>query len=82
MLDYEFQNTVVEEFRFTQELLRRPHVVMKPRVFKDGDSWCCLLGDNIQEGVSGWGPTPEQACLDFDKTWWNGEQAPGSGGGK
>lgn len=37
------------------------------RIYKDGDSWCCLYGENIQEGISGWGEYPYQAALDFRK---------------
>ena len=37
------------------------------KIFKDGDSWCCLYGENIQEGISGWGSNPYQAALDFRK---------------
>lgn len=28
---------------------------------KDGDSWCALLGENLQDGVSGFGDTPQEA---------------------
>lgn len=34
--------------------------------FKDGNEWCVLLGDNIQEGISGFGKTPLNAILDFN----------------
>ncbi len=37
------------------------------RIYKDGDSWCCLYGENIQEGICGWGNTPYLAALDFRK---------------
>lgn len=48
---------------------RRPHVLMKPSLGKDGNMWCALYGDNIQEGVCGFGETPAQAMADFDKNW-------------
>ena len=44
----------------------RPSVSMKPKIFRDGDMWCCLLGDNIQEGICGFGETPAKACSNFD----------------
>ena len=47
-----------------------PSVVYKPRIFKDGDSWCCLLGENIQEGVCGFGDTPSLATQDFNNLWY------------
>jgi len=55
--------------RKAAEQQRRPSVILRPRVFLDGDAWCCLLGANIQEGVCGFGATPEEACAAFDRTW-------------
>lgn len=46
-----------------------PHVLMRPRVFPDGNKWCALYGDNLQEGVAGFGDTPESAAADFDNNW-------------
>lgn len=37
-----------------------------PKIFKDGDEWCVLLGDNIQDGVAGFGKTPNLAYTDFE----------------
>lgn len=56
------------EFLLSEELLR-PCNIKKPRVFKDGDQWCALLGVNIMEGVCGFGDTPEAACVAFDREW-------------
>ncbi len=47
----------------------RPSVVFRPKITKDGDQWCALLGDNIQEGVAGFGATPNRACYAFDEAW-------------
>lgn len=52
-----------------------PHVLMRPRVFPDGTMWCCLYGDDLQTGVSGFGETPAAACQAFDVAWWN-EKTP------
>lgn len=46
-----------------------PHVMMRPKVFLDGDSWCALYGENIQEGVCGFGDTPADAVNDFNNCW-------------
>jgi hypothetical protein len=52
-----------------------PSAVFKPKVFLDGSLWCALYGENIQEGVAGFGETPGKACGDFDKNWnWSQEQ--------
>lgn len=47
-----------------------PHVRMRPRVFVDGDAWCCLYGDDLQVGVAGFGATPFKACEAFDIAWY------------
>jgi hypothetical protein len=48
----------------------RPCVVFKPRLFKDGDTWCVLLGENIHVGVVAFGDTPASAMYAFDVAWW------------
>ena len=48
---------------------RRPSTLYKPRLFRDGNMWGCLHGDNPMEGVEGYGESPELAYLDFDKNW-------------
>lgn len=35
--------------------------------YKDGNQWCILKGDDIQQGVAGFGNTPEDALMDFIK---------------
>lgn len=37
------------------------------KIYKDGNAWCCLYGENIQEGICGWGDNPYQSALDFRK---------------
>ena len=49
----------------------RPFMLLRPRVFPDGDQWCALLGDNLQEGVCAFGETPAKAATDFDLQWLN-----------
>lgn len=43
--------------------------LLKPRIFIDGYKWCVLYGDNLQDGVAGFGDTPYLAILDFNKQW-------------
>lgn len=38
------------------------------RLFKDGNQWCCLYGDNIQVGICGFGDTPMKAVIDFNRS--------------
>ena len=47
----------------------RPCVLWKPRLFRDGNQWCALLGENIQDGVVGFGDSPDAAMWSFDKAW-------------
>lgn len=47
----------------------RPFMILRPDLYPDGDKWCALYGNNIQDGVCGFGETPEQAALAFDKAW-------------
>ena len=50
-------------------LIAAPHSRLPVRVFKDGDAWCCLYGENLQEGIAGFGRTPHDACAEFDMAW-------------
>ena len=47
----------------------KPSAVYKPRIFMDGDVYCALYGDNIQDGCAGFGKTPADAMWAFDQKW-------------
>ena len=47
----------------------RPSVIFKPKFYIDGNSWCALYGDNLQDGVAGFGDSPELAASNFDFEW-------------
>lgn len=49
--------------------MQRPAVLFRPRVFRDGNEWCALFGDNIEDGVAGFGNSPDVATRDFDVNW-------------
>lgn len=49
--------------------LGAPSVIFKPRLFIDGNQWCALFGENIQDGVAGFGDTHEMAMRNFDMSW-------------
>jgi len=49
--------------------LKRPFMLLKPRIFIDGNQWCALYGENLQDGVAGFGETPELAAKSFDLSW-------------
>ena len=50
---------------------KRPFMLLRPRMFPDGNQWCALYGDDIQAGVCGFGDTPEKAAHAFDLEWLN-----------
>ena len=41
-------------------------VVLGAKPSIDGNKWCVLWGDNIQDGVAGFGDTSERAIWDFE----------------
>ncbi len=51
-----------------------PYLLMKARLSKDGDQFCFLYGENIQEGIAGFGETPAKAALAFNREWWGIEE--------
>ena len=51
-----------------QERLR-PSYLYRPKLSMDGSQWCALMGENLQDGVAGFGESPDAAYRDFDKAW-------------
>ncbi|MCM5682929.1 hypothetical protein M8A51_25685 [Schlegelella sp. S2-27] len=47
----------------------RPSVLYRPAMSIDGNQWCALYGDNLQDGVAGFGASPSDAMHDFDRAW-------------
>lgn len=47
----------------------RPSVLFRPALLIDGNKWCALYGDNLQDGVAGFGNSPDAAMRDFDTAW-------------
>lgn len=74
MLDRWQQDRIVQAIATaadqTQAALRRPFVLMRPRMFIDGNQWCALYGENLQDGVAGFGTSPAAASEDFDRAWY------------
>lgn len=48
----------------------RPFYHMKAKLFIDGDKWCALYGENIQEGLCGFGSSPFEAICEFDTNYY------------
>ena len=51
------------------EIALRPSTIYKPHLSIDGDQWCALYGDNLHDGVAGFGKSPALAFADFDRAW-------------
>lgn len=47
----------------------RPSVLFRPALSIDGNQWCALYGANLQDGVAGFGDSPDEAMRDFDGEW-------------
>lgn len=60
-----------QEFGAAGSEMQRPAVVFRPALSIDGDQWCALYGDNLQDGVAGFGDTPAAAMYAFDRAWLN-----------
>lgn len=43
--------------------------VLSPRISIDGDKWSVVYGENMQDGVCGFGTSPIKAMYDFNKAW-------------
>lgn len=59
------------------DAMTTPSVLWRPRLFIDGNQWCALYGDDLQSGVSGFGPSPAQAMAAFDAEWYKLLEANG-----
>lgn len=63
----------MKQLKINQELivdaaLTGAAAVLKPVVFREGDSFCCIIGPDPVEGVFGCGDTPAEAVADWDET--------------
>lgn len=53
-------NMVLENYRVSLS-----NIIYQVSIAKDGDSWCALIGQNLQNGISGFGRTIQQALHDL-----------------
>jgi hypothetical protein len=47
----------------------RPSTIYRPALRIDGNQWCALYGESLEEGVAGFGDSPAEAVYDFDRAW-------------
>lgn len=60
------EESVKIQIDFTEELLPKSAKKLQPLVWKDTDSFSCLLGPDKTSGVFGSGETPLLAIIDWD----------------
>ena len=63
------QLMIRDQFLCATYEMQRPSAIYRPTIAPDGNKWCALYGENLAEGVSGFGDTPAEAMADFDKNW-------------
>lgn len=63
-------NQAVMAYQEISAALTAPDVVYKVIPVPDGNQWMCLLGENLQEGIAGFGDTPDAAVRAFNTAWW------------
>lgn len=61
--------TITEEAVRVADANAAPSAVYRPALSIDGNKWCALYGDNLQDGVAGFGDSPADAMWDFDRNW-------------
>ncbi len=80
LLSNDTQSRISSSIDFAAEMIKRawaqaaydhstPAAIFRPRVFIDGDKWCALYGENLQDGVAGFGDSPALAVWDFNEAW-------------
>jgi len=57
-----------------------PSAIYRPKLSVEGNKWCALYGDNLQDGVAGFGDSPAAAMWDFDCNWTKKLAATKEGG--
>lgn len=52
------------------QMAASPAFHLRPRLSIDGNKWSALYGENLQDGVAGFGDSPAEAYADFDRIWF------------
>lgn len=64
-----YVQTMQCDFRDAVSRYERPSAIFRPALSIDGNQWCALYGENLQDGVAGFGDSPADAMWDFDRNW-------------
>jgi hypothetical protein len=60
----------VEEARIIETAEMNLVTIFGAKSTIDGDQYCWLVGDNLQDGGAGFGKSPYLAALDFNKNFY------------
>jgi hypothetical protein len=41
----------------------------RPLLFRNGQQYCCILGPDVGKGIFGCGDTPQEAFIDWDRSY-------------
>jgi hypothetical protein len=58
-----------EQIRQVASEYDKPSAIYRPKVSRDGNKWCVLYGDNLQDGIAGFGDSVAEAMANFDCAW-------------
>ena len=70
MIDMIYQINIRDSIGDVCEEMQKPSFLFKPRLFLDGNEYCCLYGEDIMSGCAGFGNSPRKAMMDFDNNWF------------
>jgi len=61
--------SIAQDVGQAAEAYATPSAIYKPKLSIDGNQWCALYGENLQDGVAGFGDSPGHAMEDFNRNW-------------
>ena len=70
------QDTAEQVAIYCDEHPRSPSAVRRPKLLLRGELWIALIGESVQRGIAGFGPTIEAALRAFDRQYLNALRPP------
>jgi hypothetical protein len=69
---------IADEIQNQLDLERRLSIIaaLKPRLERDGNKWCYILGDMPEHYIAGFGDTPHDAMNEFVMAFYNAKAHP------
>lgn len=62
-------DALCHEAQMQTAIAAEPFTRLRPSIFIDGNKWCALYGENLQDGVAGFGDSPAEAEQAFNAAW-------------